>query len=213
MSVTESTVITAPRLLRAPQLALFVSNWPTEVDDKLQGVLSALLNDNLLALKAIGAGQVLTRPEEAVVGTGGRPDQDAKPGQLVQVQGNAHFQLTLPEFDGRITMKALEAWIAACAVGVVRIADVKGPTFLIVEPTVDGKTATLAWEFTEVCPATSGFQQVSFIRNPDQRPTELDSDAVVYEVNMLGNLNLNFADVLARAQTTLDAYNNPTSEA
>lgn len=193
--------------LMTPNLMLFVSNWPTAVGPELAATLNKLFNDELLELKNVRAGTVLTRPEAASGErtTSGVPAIPAKPAELAQAQGTSHLTVVLPEFEGRITMKALEAWMTACAVGATALEEVIGPTFLVVEPTTDGKTAVLAWEFANVCPATSGQQDVSFELNK-----KLDDEPFAqYQVNLLSQVNLDYVDVLKRAQETLNAYNNP----
>lgn len=176
-------------------LMLFVSNWPANVGDDLKATLTTLLGDELLELKNVRAGTVLSKPE------------DDKPAGLIQVQKGAYVAISVPEFDGRPTMKALEGWMVACAGGATKLADITGPTFLIVEPSADGKTAVLAWEYTKVCPSSSGQQDVSFHHD---RMDDVESS---YELNLLGDVNPDILSVLLRAQVALDEYNNPTAEA
>lgn len=204
--MSENKTSLGPRLM-APNLMLFISNWPAAVGPELSGFLNKLFNDELLELKNVRAGTVLTRPEAASGDrtTSGVLAIPAKPAELAQCQGTTHLAVVLPEFEGRITMKALEAWMTACAVGATSLDDVTGPTFLVVEPTTDGKTAVLAWEFANVCPATSGHQDVNFELN---KKTDGEPFAQ-YQVNLLSQINLDYADVLKRAQDTLDAYNHP----
>ena len=75
-----------------------------------------------------------------------------------------------------------------------------------VEPSRDGKTAVLAWEYDNVVPSSSGFEDMEF----DQANTGAKSQTI-YEVNLLGQfINIDEA-VMNRAQAALDAYNNPAS--
>jgi hypothetical protein len=145
----------------------------------------------------VRAGEVLTPPDEKnkVVTT------------LAPVQKGAFLSITVPEFEGRTTMKALAGWMAACGLGVTKLAEVTGPTFLIIEPSRDGKDAVLAWEYTNVCPSSSGQDDVFFHHDRGQ------TEAVSYQLNLLGDLNLNGEEVLDKAQIALNAHNNPTSEA
>jgi hypothetical protein len=193
--MTEQSSSLGARMLKPSNLMLFVSNWPDVISANLQTTLEKLLGDELLGISNIRAGTVLTPPAQDKVVT------------LAQVQQGGYLKLVLPEFEGRITMKALEEWMIACAVGVSKLAEVQGPTFLIVEPDATGKKAVLAWEYANVCPSSSGATDVEYV----PQPTTAGDGAVTYELNVLGDINTDMEQVLEKAQIALDAYNNPTS--
>lgn len=195
--MTELSSSLGARMLKPSNLMLFISNWPDAIDKNLEATLTKLLSTELLGISNITAGTVLLPPDKS----------EDKIITLAQIQHGGYVRLTVPEFDGRITMKAMEAWMVACAVGVKDLKEVTGPTFLIVEPDASGKKAVLAWEYANVCPSSSGKTDVAYVQNPGTA----GDGAVSYEINVLGDFNLNTQEVLDRAQNVLDAYNSPSS--